>query len=59
MRRVCDHVSVGLMPGGSVLDEGVEREVVRQTSKPLRETIANFEELRHAFVGTDREVDFD
>mmetsp|Transcript_28822 Transcript_28822/g.48710 ORF Transcript_28822/g.48710 Transcript_28822/m.48710 type:complete len:279 (+) Transcript_28822:3-839(+) len=58
LRRVCEHIGVRVAAGKLVRDKGVEQEVVKQTSRPLRESIANFNELRAAFAGTERAPDF-
>lgn len=51
-------LDVKLPSGAVVRDAGVQRSVVKQTSLPLSEGVENFEELREAFIGTDRATDF-
>lgn len=55
VRRV--YVALGVEPKAP--NAGVCRAVPRQTSAPLRDAISNFEQLKHAFVGTDLEADFE
>ena len=59
IQRVCDWLDVDVQNGVSVLDLGVERDVVRQNTRSLRESVENYEQLRAAFIGTDGAADFD
>ena len=59
IQRACEWLGVHVPQGVSVLDLGVERDVVKQSTRTLRESIENFEQLRAAFIGTDVAVDFE
>ena len=59
IQRVCDWLDVDVQNVVSVLDLGVERDVVRQNTRSLRESVENYEQLRAAFIGTDVAADFD
>ena len=56
LQRVCRFL--GVRVGIQAMDVGVEKSVPKQTSRPLKALIKNFAELRSAFAGTGREIDF-